>query len=224
MDEASADRGRPRPAGRGDSRTGRAEGQGRPRPPAVLPDTPSRSGHLLSGDGSLTEVPVVAHPPDGPERHERQQPRAHEGADAGEEEEQTHDGALHGLGRSRVGELQTCGATGCAEGRRPAPVLTAQRGRTAASAGAQELQSLKRAQRPALLGRQYLGEFKNQRYEWEAFPPGTMTGPTRREDRLSSLLSNLKVTLDTSACRISWSLWKERLRSKIFLLCQLMGV
>lgn len=54
---------------------------------------------------NIAEVCVVAHPADGFDGHQLQQSRAHKRADAREEEEQTHYGALHGLGGSRIGEF-----------------------------------------------------------------------------------------------------------------------
>lgn len=141
----------PRQARRRASRTrpDRRDGD-RPALPAHHPL--AQPGDSLSRDVGLTEVRVVAHPPDGPEGHQRQQPRAHEGPDAGEEEEQAHDGALHGLGGGRVGELQTCGNNGCREGGTPTAGSTARCG--AWGPGAVRL--------PPLPGGQYGREFKNQ--------------------------------------------------------------
>lgn len=48
------------------------------------------------------------HPTNCFERNNSQQSRADEGTDPGEEEEEPHDGALHGLGSCRIGKLQTC--------------------------------------------------------------------------------------------------------------------
>ena len=58
---------------------------------------------------SLTKVSVRWHPANGVDGDNGQQARAHKGADAGEEEEETHDGTLHWPGGCWVGKLQTCG-------------------------------------------------------------------------------------------------------------------
>lgn len=57
---------------------------------------------------SLTKVFMGRHPADFLEGDDRQQTGAYEGANPGEEEEEPHDGALHGLGGSRISKLQTC--------------------------------------------------------------------------------------------------------------------
>lgn len=54
-----------------------------------------------------------SHPANCFERNNSQQARAHEGTNPREEEEEPHDGTLHGLGSRRIGKLQTCEKDKC---------------------------------------------------------------------------------------------------------------
>lgn len=56
---------------------------------------------------SLTKVFMGRHPANCLQGNDSQQSRAYKGANPREEEEEPHDGTLHGLWGCRIGKLQT---------------------------------------------------------------------------------------------------------------------